>query len=208
MKKIIVFASLLFTVSLLFAQSQKVVSDCTVTYSISGADAAADKSKNLQGATKTLYIKGKNVRSDINSSSYNQSIIINNTTGGIVILREIGTNKYMSVLDDAKWKEQNTKFVGMKITLDSDTKTILGYECKKATAHLANGSILGLYYAPVIIPSALENAYQFNGVPGFVLEYESISDDGKVITYTANKINLNPVPGIKFEIPTNGYRIL
>ncbi len=194
------------SVGSLVAAQTKIVGDCTVTYDITAAD--ADKSKSLNGATKTLYLKGKNLRVDINSTSFNQSLIINNTSGSMVILREIGANKYMSVLDDAKWKEQSKKFAGQKITLEQDTKTILGYECKKATALLTSGSTLTLYYAPAITPSLLENPYEFNGIPGFVLEYQSIGDDGKLITYTASKINLNPVPVAKFEIPTSGYRIL
>lgn len=208
MKKILIISSLLLGSSLLFGQSQKVITDCTVTFSVSGKDGNGEKGKGLEGATKTLYIKGKNVRSEINSPSYNQSIIINNTTASIVILREIGANKYMSVLNELKWKEQNKKFEGMQISLLTDTKNILGYECRKAAAQLANGSILSIYYAPAIMPSSSENMYQFKDIPGFVLEYETIGDDGKVITYTANKINLTPVPAAKFDIPTSGYRIL
>jgi hypothetical protein len=40
---------------------------------------------------------------------------------------------------------------------------------------------------------------------GLPLEYELINGNFK-IHYTASKINLNPVPASKFDMPKSGYR--
>ncbi len=188
------------------AAQTKIVADCTVTFSISNKDEA---NSNPGSSVKTLYIKGKLTRSDISGPSYTQTTIYDNNTGVATILREIGANKYMSVFDSVKWKEQNKQYEELRLTFTSDTKTILGYECKKAIAQLKSGGMLELYYAIAIAPSAIENPYEYKNVPGFLLEYETIAEGNtKKIRYTATSINFNPVPASKFEIPKTGYRML
>lgn len=190
-----------------YAQNPKIIGDCTATFSITSNEASTNN--NLSGATKTLYIKGKIIRVDMSSSAFQQSIIYNTSTGEAVILKELSGNKYMTKIDAQKWKQQNNRYEGMKVILGAQTKTILGYECKSGSATLKDGSSFSFYYAPAIVPSASENPYQFNDIPGFVLEYETVGDDKKSkITYTATKINFSPVPASKFEIPATGYRIL
>ena len=129
------------------------------------------------------------------------------TSGNAVVLREFGNNKIMTKLTKSQWLEKNKKFDGISISLLSDTKNILGYECKKATLQTKEGSVVTVFYATAIIPSVKEFEYEFKDVPGLVLEYETV-EDGKQIKYTATKINLSPVQTSKFDIPTSGYRIL
>ena len=65
------------------------------------------------------------------------------------------------------------------------------------------------FIPPAIIPSNREYEYQFKDLPGFALEYETNSEDGKVkYKYFAEKITLTPVLAAKFDLPKSGYRIL
>lgn len=206
MKKFLSIVSLLFTTTL-FAQNktQRVVAECTVDYSISIGGENTDAAK---ASSKTVYIKGVHSRVDWVSSAFTQTVLYDKAEGNAVILREIGNNKLMTKLDNAAWKNQNKQFDGASISLDTATKVILGYECKKAVLTLKSGTVINLFYAVNIIPSVKEFEYQFKEVPGFVLEYESVESDGKKVKYTATKINLNPVVASKFEVPTSGYRIV
>lgn len=193
------------------AQQQRVVAECTVTYAISAEESNADKDviESLKASTKTVYIKANDSRADLVSPTFTQSVLYNKGTGKAVILREIGTNKFMTQLDNAKWVAENKRYDGMTVSLvTGETKTILGYECKKAVMQLKDGTSFTLYYAGNIVPSVKEFEYQFKDIPGFVLEYESQETAGKKIKYTATKINLNPVPASRFDIPTSGYRLL
>ncbi|HXL58084.1 MAG TPA: hypothetical protein VN958_17605, partial [Chitinophagaceae bacterium] len=172
-----------------------------------GSDAATNN--NLAGATKTLYIKGKMSRIDMNGSNYKQSVIYDNETGTAIILKEIGAVKYISTFNANEWKKENKQFEGLTVTLTTETKTILGYECKKAVVHLKDGNSYNIFYAPAIMPSASENPYQFKDIPGFVLQYETYANKSSTkITYTATLINFNPVPASRFVIPASGYRVL
>lgn len=206
MKKIILFIiPLLFCISVM-AQSPKIIAEGAVTFTITVSGGGGN---TLNNATKIFYIKGKQTRVDITSSAFKQSIIYDNNTGTAVILRELGQDKYISKLDAEKWKEHNKQYDSMVVTLTDETKIIAGYECKKAVAKQKNGTVFIMYYATAIIPSASENPYQFKNIPGLVLEYESQSEGtAQKITYTATKVNLNPVPLALFDVPVKGYRIL
>jgi len=206
MKKIILFIIPLLFNGLLMAQSPKVIAEGSVTFTITVSGGTGN---TLNNATKIFYIKGKQTRVDINSSAFKQSVIYDNNAGTAVILREIGEDKYISRLDADKWKEQNKQYDSMSITLTNETKTIAGYECKKAIAKQKNGNVFTMYYATAVIPSASENPYQFKNIPGLVLEYESQPEGTtQKITYTATKVSLNPVPLALFDVPVKGYRIL
>lgn len=206
------FTLVLLAASLSFTQvhAQRVIADCSISYAISTEEGSADKdvTESLKASTKNVYIKGNDSRTDLVSPSFTQSLIYNKSTGSAVILREFGNNKFMTKLDNARWKEENKKYDGMTVVLSAETKTILGYECKKALMQLKDGTVFTLYYASAIIPSVKEFEYQFKDIPGFVLEFESQEAEGKKIRYTATKINLSPVQASRFDIPVSGYRIL
>ncbi|MCW3088333.1 MAG: hypothetical protein JWQ78_1719 [Sediminibacterium sp.] len=208
--KIYFFAFLSFCFLATHAQ-QRVVAECTVTYTISTEESSAEKDvlESLKASTKTAYIKGNDSRTDLVSPSFTQAVLYNKNTGNAVILREFGNNKFMTKLDNAKWINENRKYEGMTVSLaNTETKTILGYECKKAVIQLKDGTVFTLFYATNIVPSVKEFEYQFKDIPGFVLEFESQETDSKKIKYTATKINLSPVQASRFDVPTSGYRLL
>lgn len=187
------------------AHAQKVVGECTVEFSVT----YTDKANAASGISSTLYIKAKQARLELSSQAFNQSKIFNGKTGDVVILQDAGNAHFMRKLNNDKWLAANKKFDGATLTTGTDKKTILGYECEKATLTLKDGSSYNLYYTKSIVPSFKDYEYQFKDVPGFVLEYESTDDKGtNKISYSATKINLNPVPAAKFDIPTSGYRVI
>jgi GLPGLI family protein len=193
------------------AQDSKIVGDCTVVYNLAIEDPKADPNivKALSGATKVLYIKGSKSRSDLISTGFLQTTLYDSKSDTVVVLREIGANKYISYLSGSKLAEQNKKFQGITFSETSDTKIILGYECKRVVAKLQDGTTYNVYYTPAIVPSNKEYEYQFKDLPGFVLEYDGEFENGKSrVKYSATKITLTPVPNAKFDIPKTGYRVI
>jgi GLPGLI family protein len=189
---------------------QRVVAECTVTYQINLEENNLNKDVQLalQQSSKTVYIKGNDSRVDLNSPSLLQSVIYDKTNGSAVILREFGTNKFMTKLNNIEWKIANKQYDGMTIHFVNETKTILGYECKKAILNLKDSSVYNIYYATAIAPSVREFEYQFKDVPGFVLEFDVKEQGTSKVRYKATKINLSPVQASKYDIPTSGYRLL
>ena len=204
---IIVFCGI---ISSAFSQI-RVVAECTVTYAITvNNESAFDKDALtlLKQSVKTVYIKGNHSRSDLISPSFSQSLIYNKASGEAAILREIGANKFLTKMNAAQWIQQNDKFADATIQYTEERKAILGYDCKKAIIQLKDGSTFSVFYASNIVPSVKEFEYQFKDIPGFVLEYEARDGYTQKIIYTATNVNLNPVPGGRFDIPTTGYRLL
>lgn len=188
----------------------RVVAECTVTYAISTDENSTDKEwvETLKSSIKTVYVKGFNSRADMVSPAFTQSVFFDKSNGTAVVIRILGNNKFITRLDTSGWRRLNAKYDGAILTVTKETKTIVGYECKKAILQLKDGSSITLYFTSSIVPSVKEFEYQFRNIPGFVLEYETGEANGKTIHYTATKINLNPVPSSKFEIPSGGFREL
>jgi len=212
MKKIIGLLFVIFGLTICSFAQQRVVAECTVTYQISLEESNTSKEVQnaIQQSTKTVYIKGNDSRVDLNSPSLLLSIIYDKSNGSAVILREFGNNKFMTSLSSKEWKNANKQFEGMNIKLTSETKSILGYDCKKAVLTLKDSSVYNVFYATAIIPSVREFEYQFKDVPGFVLEFEGKEghNGSSIVRYKATKINLSPVQASKYDIPTSGYRLL
>jgi GLPGLI family protein len=208
------FTALLFIGSSFIAinaQDGKLVSECTVFYTVTieGAKADAGAAKPMEGTTKTVYIKGSKTRNDLESPGFRQTTIYDLKSDSTVVLREVGSAKYISYLDNNQRKEKNRKYEGIEFTVTNEKKTILGYGCIKVIAKLTDGSSFNVFYTPSIIPTNLQYEYQFKDLPGFVLEYEALTEDGKSkINYSATKITLVPVPVAKFDLPKTGYRVL
>lgn len=209
MKKIYLLFVLIFP--LWMSAQVRIVAECTVQYGIQvNNENNTDKEANslLKATTKTVYIKAKDSRVDLISPSFQQSVIYDKTDGSAVVLRELGGNKFMTMLDAAAWQNQNARFADLTIAYSTETKKILGYECKKAVLQLKGGSSFTVYYATSIVPSVKEFEFQFANLPGLVLEYEAQEGKGEKITYSATQISFNPVQASRFDIPTSGYRLL
>ena len=212
MKKKLIIIALMFSVYFRgIAQEAKLISECTVFFDVSVEGTKVDPrvAKSMAGTTKVLYIKGTKSRSDLLTPGFKQTTFADSKTDSTIILRELGSTKYISYLRESKKKEQNKKYEGIQFNNTSEKKTILGYMCKKVVAKLTNGSAYNVFYTPSITTSNKEYEYQFKDLPGLVLEYEEESEDGKTkIKYSAIKITLDPVPDAKFDLPKSGYRII
>lgn len=204
MRKLLLTVFICFIFLQSFSQ-QKIISDLTVTFAVTNTDASAKN--DLSSASKIIYLRGKQLRVDLNSNTFNQSIFYNENTGEATVLKSIGDSKYISNYSAQQWKNENSVYDGLKISYTGNTKKILNYDCKEAILELKNGTKYSVYYVPDIMPSVTENDFQFKTVPGLVLQYQTTIRNEKV-EYTATKINFDPVPAFHFEIPKSGYKVL
>jgi GLPGLI family protein len=205
------FTTLFFVVFILAISinAQKRFSEATISYDIvinTGSDKpqAADF---FDGATSIVYLKGPKSRTEMVSSLGTQATIIDNSKNTFSILREYGEQKFIINLTPANWKEANRKFENVQFNFLDETKTILSYECQKAIGKLNDGTSFLVWYTTDILPENKDFQYANRNLPGLAMEYESIVGTLKV-TYTVSKINFNPVPPAKFDLPTSGYRVL
>jgi GLPGLI family protein len=192
---------------LLTATAQKKVSELTLVYdaSISSGSKEPKLADALDGATTTVYLKGPMSRTEMVSALFSSTTIHDSKSGTAVVLREVSGQKLLIRMTAENWTEKNKRYSGVTFTDTKETRTIAGYKCTKAEAKLADGTTFTVYYTTEIIPENKDYDSQFRNLNGLPLEYELVQ--GKLtIKYTVSKINMNPVPASKFDIPKSGYR--
>jgi GLPGLI family protein len=192
------------------ASAQKKFTEGTISYDVA-ITTGSDKPKNadfLDGTTVVNYIKGDKSRTEMVSPLGTLTTIYDGTKNSIVILKDIGEQKYMITLSPADWKDANKKYEGIGFSYEDGEKTILGYKCKKAVAKLQDGTSYTVWYTPDLIPENKNFQYETRSLPGLAMEYETINSKGEKTTYTASQISFSPVPASKFDLPKSGYRVM
>lgn len=209
MKKHTILLVILIALFNLTMQAQKKIAELTLVYdaAISTGDNQPKLADAFDGATTTVYIKGTMSRSEMSSALATFTSIHDSRTGTAVVLQEISGQKLLIRMTADNWKEKNKRYEGITFTNTNETKTIAGYKCIKAVATMKDGSSFTVYYTKDIIPENAEYDIQFKNLDGLPLEYELTNGTLK-IKYTVSKINMNPVPASKFDIPKSGYREL
>lgn len=182
-------------------RAQKKVSELTLVYDYSVVSAG----KSTENAVHTVYIKGNKSRSEITNSLFSSTTIFDANTGFAVILKEVSGQKLLIRLNPDNWSERNRMYDGIVYKNTTETKDIAGYKCIKATGQTRSGAMITVYYTRDLIPENKEYEPPFRTLDGLPLEYELTSGEVK-IRYRVSRINLNPVPESKFDLPTSGYR--
>jgi GLPGLI family protein len=193
-----------------YSFAQKKMTEGSIYYDIV-INTGSDKPQNadfLNGATSNVYIKGDKVRTEMVSPLGTQSTIIDRSKHTIVVLKEYGEQKYMINMSPEDWKDVNRKYQDVSFTFDpSETKTILGYTCKKATGHMKDGTSFTVWYTPDLEPESKDFQYANRNLPGLAMEYETAFGNLKV-TYTVARISFSPVAAAKFDLPKSGFRVM
>lgn len=208
-KKYILLTATAFLLFCTASNAQKKVSELTLVYeaTINTGDSQPKLADAFDGATTTVYIKGTMSRSEMSSALASFTTIHDTKTGGAVLLQEISGQKLLIRLTADNWNDKNKKYDGITFSNTSETKTIAGYKCIKAVATMKDGSTFTVYYTKEIVPENADYNVQFKNLDGLPLQYEFMQ--GKLnIKYTVSRINTNPVPASKFDVPKTGYREL
>jgi GLPGLI family protein len=202
--------SVVFLMLAVSASAQKKFTEGTISYDVV-ISTGSDKPKNadfLDGTTVVNYIKADKSRTEMVSPLGTLTTIVDGSKNSIVILKDIGEQKYMITLTPNDWKDANKKYDGMSFSYEDDEKTILEYKCKKAVAKLQDGTTYTVWYTPDLTPENKNFQYETRSLPGLAMEYETVNSKGEKTTYTVSKISFSPVQASKFDLPKSGYRIM
>jgi len=193
----------------LFAQRK--LTEATISYDIviNTSTAKPKAADAVDGSISVIYLKANNSRSEMITPLGNQYTIIDGKTGNATVLREWGAQKYMITMTPENWKEYNKKYDKISFAFYDEYKTISGYKCQKAIGSLNDSSktTFTVYFTKELMPVNTDFQYLNRNLPGLAMEYEVIKG-ADIHTYTVSKINFDPVPATKFEIPTTGYRVM
>jgi GLPGLI family protein len=202
MKILLCIAACVFGLNTINSFGQKKISDFSIVYDYEISNGTS--AKPLTGSN-SIYVKGNLSRSETGSQSYSSSIIHDATTGTGVILKEVSGQKILIHLTPQNWEQINSKDEAVTFSNTAETKTIAGYKCTKAVAKAGDGSSYSVYYTSELSVDNSDYNQKFKNLPRLQIEYE-LTKGNFIIKYTFSKINLNPVPASKFDIPKSGYR--
>lgn len=191
------------------ANAQKALTEGTLVYNMSvetgsGEPKIADM---FDGATNTIYLKGSMSRTELLSSLGSEATIHDASAGTGVILKDYSGQKLMITMTAQDWAQNNSKYDGITFENTGQTQKIAGFNCKKATATLKNGTSFTVFYTTEVNLANKSYDAQFKTLPGLPVQYEMQSGKMK-LKFTLASINYNSVSGSKFEIPKSGYRVL
>lgn len=191
----------------LFAQRKFTEGSIVYNVTVNTSDPNPQIADGFDGATNTIYIKGKMNRSELVSVFGTQSTIIDSKLGNVTVLKEYGDKKFMIRMTPEDWKDANKKYDSVTFTSENEFKTIAGYKCQKAVGKLSSGETFIVYYTTELLPENMDLQYSNRSLPGLALEYESNLGKNKVV-FSASKVNFNPVPSGKFDLPKSGFRVM
>lgn len=206
-------AMLMITVTMIFfctdISAQKKITDGTITYDIVITTAGKEPQMTpaMASASTTIYLKNNFSRTDMVNSMGSESTIYDSKTGNAFILKDYSGQKLMITLTKENWEEKNAASSALVFDTTTETKTINGILCKKATAVFSNGKTLTVYFASSLIPANKDYNPMFRNLPGLAMEYEVEYGKSKY-KYTVAKINYDVLQASSFEAPKTGYRVM
>src|SRR6266540_4519804 len=116
--KFSILITIVFSFTTIFAQ--KKFSEGSIVYNVvvNTNDPNPKLADGFDGATNTIYIKGKLSRSELVSVYGTQSTIIDGRTGNVNVLKEYGDKRYMIGMTPTDWVEANRKYDSVTFTYE------------------------------------------------------------------------------------------
>ena len=160
---------------------------------------AMEAQRSMLPSEMIIYIAKGNVRIEQKTMMGDQNVITDTKAKKTVLLMNMmGKKMAITMTDDGKEKPTP------KIIYSKETKTIAGYECKKATYitkdEAGEDQELEVFYTEEI-PSEAND--KLPGLKGYPLEY-AVNAQGMLMTLAAKSVSKEKVSKKLFEIP-EGY---
>lgn len=203
MKKLIFTA--LAVAGLLTAQAQ--VKEGCITYSVDFQGLPPEAAGMMKGSELKVYFKDKKSRSEF-TSAFSSNTTIADEASTTTLVDAMG-QKYFYKMTKAEMEKESKNSPEPKITYLNDTKTIAGYECKKAVIEAKNEKgetqKVDVWYTDKIqSSSAGKQAGQFKNLKGAPLEF-SMNQGQFTMQMSATSVSTAPLADSKFVANTEGY---
>lgn len=188
---------------------QKPLTEGVLQYDISIVSARSEPAtvNSLNGAVLTLYLKPTVSRTEMKSTLGTESTVYDSKSGSGFILKEYSGQKLMISMNENNWDQKNKAYENLDFTVTNETATIAGYQCKKATATLADGKLFTVYFDPTVVISNKKYNNAFSKLQGLPVQYE-IQSGNLSFKYTLSSLSYDAVPAAKFEAPKTGFRVM
>lgn len=148
----------------------------------------------------TTYIKGSKSRVEQSGGMTGTNIILTDSKNSeVTMLLNMMGQKMAIVQTPEEIKQSQEASKKVKVEVLDETKSILGYKCKRAKVFTPESEVPFYMYFTEEIPNA---SAQFTEVPGMPMEY-SIEEQGMKMKFIASNVVKEKVSSKLFEIPAD-----
>ena len=201
MKKIYLF---LLTIFFLNTQviAQKIFSEGIIVFDV------FINNNVISDGTYILTFKSGFIKRELRMKNgfYNVTIY-NQKTSKTISFNPNEETKYALEITEDELKEKNKRYQKAVFKSIDQTKKIAGYECDGLMVIYENKDEVQLYATSELISQNETFNYQFPGLKGISLEYETISTATSRMKFIANLIEVKVIDSKVFIIPEN-YKII
>lgn len=187
------------------------IKEGSVTY-IMNIEGLPPEQASMMGDMETkIFFKGAKTYSEMNSMMMSTKAV-SDENGSLVLMDQMGNKNYIrtSKAEMDKNAEVN-KDKAPKIEYTSETKTIAGYECKKAIVTITTPkdgeTKADVWYTekiPYVTQSGRRGGDIFKGLNGMAMEF-TVPQGPMKVKMVAKEVSLEAVPDSKFVLTTEGY---
>jgi hypothetical protein len=172
-----------------------------------------EQSSMFESETKVYFKSGKSLI-EVNSMMYSMQMLLNDE-GTLMLMDQMG-NKFAVKRSKADLEAEaaKNKTPDPKIEYTNETKTIAGYECKKAivTTIVDKKEVKSeIWYTDKLEMEKPKSGDRMSGnikgLKGVPFEY-SMNIAGGKMTMTASEVSTDPVSDSKFTLSTEGYKMM
>jgi GLPGLI family protein len=185
-----------------------------IAYAMTLEGLPADQAAMMGDMESKIYFKDKKSYYEMNSMMVTVKSV-SDEKGTLTLMDQMGNKSYIKMTKEEiekKTAESKDKIKDAKIEYTNDTKTIAGYECKKAnvtyTTPKDGEQKTEVWYTekvPYVQGGRRANGGDpFNGLKGMPLEY-SMNQGPMKVKMMAKEISQEKVPDSKFVLSTEGY---
>lgn len=127
-----------------------------------------------------------------------------------VAFMDLMGQKYQIVSKEDDIKKDNSRDLEATVTVTSETKTIAGHTCKKATLKYKDGEESEIWFAPELTKGASSSWNQkFKGIDGMIMEFSMTKQSQMgpmTMKMTVTEISKEKVDDNKFKAPDGDYK--
>lgn len=205
MKKFILSACMaVLTVATSFAQS----SEGHITYSV---DVSSDDPNMamavsmMQGASLEVSFKGEQSYTMMSMGAMMTMKTITSESGDVLMLMDgmMGSKAIKTTMEELEAAGEGEED-DLEVTLVDETKSIAGYDCKKAVVTDEDGNEIIFWYTDKLVSAAKTKGNMNGKIPGTSLAFEA-NQGGMIMSYKATKVETSVDDSIFDMTIPSGY---
>ena len=214
MKKIFSIAAII-AITTLSLKAQ--ISEGYIIYDMKMEGLSSEEASMMGDMETKMTFKNAKSLVEINSMVYTQQICMDEK-GGMLSLIEVMGNKMATKMTkeeiDKEASKSKEKNIVPKIEYTSETKTIAGYECKKAIISYSTKDKKevknDVWYCDKFANQNMNSGRGqslYKDIKGLIFEFTN-EQSGRKMKMVAKEVSVDPVSDSKFNLSTDGYKLM